>query len=144
MESQCKLEANGNVGRARIEDNEYQFFADPDTNPEFYDHTSEPVKVQFLGEDWEKGPWILPTRFGPNVKAEKHSHNYDTVYYILRGSMSFNDGSGWLQAGDLRWVRADFEYGPEEAGPEGCDFLLVSQGPINVQWADAETYTHAG
>jgi len=140
MESQAKLEAGGMVGRSRIDDNEWQFFVDPQEQPEFFAHMSEPVKVQFLGENWEKGPWIVPNRFGPNVKAEKHAHNYDTVYYILKGSMTFNDGSGWYEVGDLRWVRAGLEYGPEEAGPDGCDFLLISYGPINVQWAEGKTY----
>lgn len=54
--------------------------------------------------------------------------------------MSFNDGSGWYSEGDLRWVRAGVTYGPEEAGPEGCEFLLISYGPINIQWADGDTY----
>ena len=34
----------------------------------------------------------------------------------------------------LRWISADQEYGPEEAGPDGCEFLLVSYGPMDVQW----------
>lgn len=134
MRSQVQVE-NG-VGRSRIEDNEWELFVDPDEHPEFFEHTTEPVLVQFLGESWENGPWVVPNRFGPNVRADRHAHDYDTVYYILRGSMTFNDPSGWYREGDLRWVRAGVEYGPEEAGPEGCDFLLISYGPHNVQWAD--------
>ena len=141
MDNQCQLEANGQVGRSRIADNEWQYLEDPKEHPEFFAHMTEPVKIQFLGENWEKGPWILPNRFGPNVKADKHAHNHDTVYYILSGSMTFNDGSGWYKEGDLRWVRANVEYGPEEAGPDGCDFLLISQGPIDIQWVGAETHT---
>lgn len=48
--------------------------------------------------------------------------------------MTFNDGSGWYYPGDLRWISADHEYGPEESGPDGCEFLLVSYGPMDVQW----------
>lgn len=124
----------GNVGRARIEDGEWELFVDDVSEEEFFSHMSEKAFVQFLGESWEKGPWIVPNRFPPNCKAETHAHNYDTVYYILKGSMTFNDGSGWYQVGDLRWVRAGTYYGPEEAGPDGCEFLLISQGPISIMW----------
>lgn len=140
MKSQAKIEAGGMVGRSRIEDNDWHYMADPKENPEFFEHMTEPIKIQFLGESWEKGPWIIPNRMPPNSKADAHAHNHDTIYYILEGSMSFNDGSGWYHKGDLRWVRSGLSYGPEEAGPEGCDFLLISAGPINVQWEGAETF----
>lgn len=128
------------VGRSRIDDNTWEYFADPDESPEFFDHMSKKIEVQFLGESWEKGPWIVPNRFPPGCQADNHAHNFDTIYYILKGSMTFNDGSGWFEAGDLRWVRAGHVYGPEEAGPDGCEFLLISAGPINVEWEHAETY----
>jgi mannose-6-phosphate isomerase-like protein (cupin superfamily) len=138
MKSQARVE-NG-VGRSRVEDNEWETFADP-ADDQFYGHMENGIiETQFLGESWEKGPWIVPNRFPPNCRADKHSHNHDTVYLVTKGTMSFNDGSGWYRAGDVRWVRAGVEYGPEEAGPEGCEFILISYGPINVQWADAETY----
>jgi len=133
------LVENG-VGRSRIEDNEWQFFANPETDPGFFSHMSEPIPVQFLGESWEKGPWIVPNRFPPNCKADAHAHNYDTIYYIIKGTMTFNDGSGWYREGDLRWARANVMYGPEEAGPDGCTFLLISAGPMDVQWKDSDTH----
>jgi hypothetical protein len=43
-------------------------------------------------------------------------------------------GRAGAARGDLRWISADQEYGPEESGPEGCEFLLVSYGPMDVQW----------
>ena len=138
MTPQVKVE-NG-VGRSRIDDNEWQYFADPEKQPEFFTHMSQPIPVQFLGESWEKGPWIVPNKFPPNTKADAHAHNFDTIYYIIEGTMTFNDGSGWYRKGDLRWARAGVMYGPEEAGPEGCTFLLVSGGPMNVQWRDADTH----
>jgi redox-sensitive bicupin YhaK (pirin superfamily) len=140
MRSQAQIEANGAVGRSRIEDNEWETFVDPAESPEFFDHMSRVIETQFLGESWEKGPWIVPNRFPPNTKAAKHSHNHDTVYYITKGTMSFNDGSGWYAPGDLRWVRKGTVYGPEEAGPEGVEFLLISQGPIDIEWTDGPTY----
>lgn len=138
MKSQAVV--TDNVGRSRIEDNEWELFVDEEADAGFFDHMSDKVEVQFLGESWERGPWIVPNRFPPNCKAGDHAHNFDTVYYILKGTMSFNDGSGWYSEGDLRWVRAGVTYGPEEAGPEGCEFLLISYGPINIQWADGDTY----
>jgi mannose-6-phosphate isomerase-like protein (cupin superfamily) len=140
MKPQVQLEADGKVGRSRIDDNEWEFFIDPEANPEWASHMTTPVKTQFLGESWEKGPWIVPNRFEPNVKADPHSHGYDTIYYILSGTMSFNDGSGWYEAGDLRWVRAGLEYGPEESGPDGCDFLLISYGPVVTEWQGGDTH----
>jgi redox-sensitive bicupin YhaK (pirin superfamily) len=138
VKSQAKVE-NG-VARSRIEDNDWELFVDEDQEAGFFDHMSDKVQVQFLGEDWESGPWIVPNRFPPNCKAAKHAHNFDTIYYILKGTMSFNDGSGWYSAGDLRWVRKGTTYGPEEAGPDGCEFLLVSYGPINIEWEGGDTY----
>ena len=139
MESQAKV--SGGIGRSRIDDNEWTLFADPGTDPAFFAHMSVPIPVQFLGESWEKGPWIVPNKFPPNARADAHAQNFDTIYYIIKGSMTFNDGSGWYREGDLRWARANVEYGPEEAGPDGCTFLLVSAGPMNIQWAGAETHS---
>lgn len=138
---QSQAEISDGIGRARIADGEWGLFAGLETDSEFFEHMSDRIEVQFLGEDWETGPWILPNRFPPHCKADIHAHNHDTVYYVIQGTMTFNDGSGWYSPGDLRWVRAGTEYGPEEAGSEGCTFLLVSNGPIDIQWKDSETYT---
>jgi hypothetical protein len=126
----------GTVAKANINDGEWGTFVDPEENPEFFEHMTETIKVKFMGESWEKGPWIVPNHFPPNVKAGTHSHNFDTVYVITKGSLNFNDGLGWLVPGDVRWVRAGTIYGPEEAGPDGCEFILISQGPIEVIWED--------
>lgn len=80
MKPQVHIE-NG-IGRNRIEDNKWELFADPEQSPELFDH-SHGEYVQFLGESWETGPWIVPNRFGPGVKSDRHSHNYDTIYYVL-------------------------------------------------------------
>ena len=53
---------------------------------------------------------------------------------------NFNDGTGWYERGDVRWVRANHTYGPEESGPDGCEFILISMGPIDVQWESGDTY----
>jgi hypothetical protein len=131
---------NGTVAKANIADGEWGTFVDPEEHPEFFEHMTEIIKVKFMGEDWEKGPWIVPNQFPPNVKAGVHSHNFDTVYVITKGSLNFNDGLGWLVTGDVRWVRAGTWYGPEEAGPEGCEFILISQGPIEVAWEGGQVF----
>lgn len=138
MESTAKI--IGNVGRGRIEDGEWTTFVDPEEDPTFFEHMSDVVEVKFMGESWETGPWIVPNKFPPNCSAAVHSHNHDTIYVITKGSMTFNDDSGWYEEGDIRWVRADTTYGPEESGPEGCEFLLISYGPIDVQWEGSSTH----
>jgi hypothetical protein len=130
----------GPVAKASISDGEWDTFVNPEESPEFFDHMTEQIKVKFMGESWETGPWIVANLFPPNVKAGEHSHNFDTVYVITKGTLNFNDGLGWLSVGDVRWVRAGTTYGPEEAGPEGCEFILISQGPIEVAWKDGEVF----
>lgn len=144
MRTQHQPIMGGVGGRSRIADNEWHHLADPAENPEFFEHMTEPVQVQFLGKNWEEGPWIMPNKFGPGVKADRHAHNHATIYYITKGSMTFNDGSGWYHEGDLRWIEAFNEYGPEEAGPEGVEFLLVSAGPIDVLWEDGDHHIVKG
>ena len=130
MESIAKY--NDWRGKASLDDGEWTTFVDPKTSPDFFKHMTDIVKVKFMGENWEKGPWIVPNKFPPNTKADVHSHAADTIYIIMRGSMTFNDGTGWYKKGDVRWVRADHMYGPEESGEEGCEFILISMGPIDV------------
>jgi len=127
-------------GKANLDDGEWTTFVDPNESPEFFEHMSDVVKVKFMGDTWETGPWIIPNKFPPNTSAERHAHGADTVYVIMRGSMTFNDGTGWYEQGDVRWVRANHVYGPEESGPDGCEFLLISMGPIDVQWETGDTY----
>ncbi|GEL21590.1 hypothetical protein PSU4_05440 [Pseudonocardia sulfidoxydans NBRC 16205] len=144
MRSQFQPIMGGVGGRSRIDDNEWHYLADPDENPEFFEHMTEPVQIQFLGKNWDEGPWIMPNKFPPNAKADRHAHNHATIYYITKGSMTFNDGSGWYHPGDLRWIEPYNEYGPEEAGPDGVEFLLISAGPIDVQWEGGDTHIVKG
>ena len=122
------------IGRARPGDGPWE---DPYVDdPEMAKHTQGGGGMQFHGESWETGPWILSLKFEPDTKADAHVHDYDTVYYIRKGRFTFNDGSGWYGPGDLRWVRAGTMYGPEEAGPEGAEVLLVANGPITTVFDD--------
>jgi hypothetical protein len=38
------------------------------------------------------------------------------------------DGESTYHAGDVRRVNGGFAYGAETAGPEGCEFYVVSLG----------------
>ena len=130
MKAQSKVQ--GGVGHSRISENEWEHYAGPEADM--------PARVQFLGESWEDGPWVIAHRLGPNASFGRHAHEYDTIYYVQRGSITFSDNGGgeddWFGPGDVRWVRGGVEYGPEIAGPDGCDFLLVAYGPHNVQFPD--------
>jgi quercetin dioxygenase-like cupin family protein len=66
-------------------------------------------------------------RLPPNYRGAQHSHPTDTVYIIRQGQFLV-DGEGTYEVGDIRWVKAGTPYGPEGAGPEGCEVLLVGAG----------------
>jgi hypothetical protein len=95
---------------------------------------TQPVQPLF-----SDGPYLLRTRFAPDFVAGEHWHDYDTVYFILDGAMQFGPREPWYHRGDLRWVKGGHAYGPEQPGPEGVEFLLLScGGPISLHWADLE------
>jgi hypothetical protein len=87
-------------------------------------------------------PSLLRVRFEPDDSIGEHWHDFDAVYFITRGSLRFGD-EGWLQAGDLRWVRGGHSQGPEQSGPDGAEFLLLScGGPAVLHWTDLEPAPH--
>jgi quercetin dioxygenase-like cupin family protein len=80
-----------------------------------------------------QSPFIAQVRFGPGGTAQPHSHHYPTVYVVQRGS--FFVGERWLAPGDVFWVAAGEVYGPEGAGPEGGEVLIISiGGPLGTDW----------
>jgi hypothetical protein len=99
-----------------------------------------------LGDGVEDGPWIVQIRFEPNAVVPVHWHKCDTVYLIHEGSMSFGpDAAGndkMYRAGDIRWVRAGYYYGPETAGPDGCTFTLI--GSAGDLWPSYDVETSNG
>lgn len=95
------------------------------------------VYNRFMGEDGEQGPWIVQVRMAPNARGTAHWHQVDTVYVVTRGSLSF--GADFCHAGELRWCRAGYFYGPETAGPEGCEFYLIASGPELQPQRDGST-----
>lgn len=115
-------------GRVNIDDPEWMDFPDPAGRP------TQPVKILSDGD-----PYILRSRFSPDYIAGEHWHDFDTVYFIIGGSMEFGPQEPFYETGDVRWVKGGRSYGPEKPGPEGVDFILISiGGPVNLRWADRE------
>jgi hypothetical protein len=106
----------------------------------FHDPAGRPtLPVQPLLND---DPFLLNTRFKPDDIIGEHWHDFGTLYFITAGTMRFGD-EGWFRVGDIRWVRGGHSYGPEEPGPDGVEFLLLScGGPVALHWADLERAPH--
>jgi hypothetical protein len=80
---------------------------------------------------------VMTFRFPPGYVGVVHSHPYDTVYVVRRGTFLV-DGEGTFEVGDLRWVKGGTTYGPERAGPEGCEVLLITKGTFPPSNGPAE------
>ena len=74
-------------------------------------------------------PAVLRVRWAPNCSIPFHYHPTGALYFVLYGAMYFagdlrpdvDDAPGTLDdaplaAGDVRWVRPGFAYGPEYNG----------------------------
>ena len=106
---------------------DWEQFHDPHGRP------TTPVKV--LKDD---DPYTLEVDFPGDFYAGDHWHPGDTIYIITDGMMRIGS-EGNFKPGDIRWVRAGHVYGPEEAGPDGVTFFLISLGgPLDLNWADIE------
>jgi hypothetical protein len=79
---------------------------------------------------------VLIFTLPPNYVGRRHSHPTDTVYVIRRGEFIVA-GEGTFHVGDIRWVKAGTAYGPEGAGPEGCDVMLIGAGKFPLPTNDA-------
>ena len=75
----------------------------------------------------ETGPWLLHVRLEAGTSIPAHWHTSDTIYVITAGELSVGD-EGAYRVGDVRWVRAGTFYGPEVAGADGCELLVISSG----------------
>ena len=80
--------------------------------------------------DPESGNRVMHVRSEAGRKAKAHWHLSDTVYIVTQGEFLV-EGEAPYHAGDLRWVRGGFAYGPEQSGPEGCEYLFFSLGPYD-------------
>ncbi len=82
--------------------------------------------------DPDTGHTFMLTRFAPNYRAPSHWHPSDTIYIVTRGEFGV-EGEGVYRPGDVRWVRGGTAYGSETAGPDGCEFYIVSMGEFDVK-----------
>lgn len=106
-------------------DVEWEMFHDPHERP------TSPVRM--LKTD---APALLEVDFPPNFYAGLHWHPFDTLYFVAEGEMRIGDEGNFIP-GDVRWVKAGYPYGPEEAGPDGVRFFLISLGDeVGLNWAD--------
>ena len=80
--------------------------------------------------DPASGNRVMQVRSAPGSRAPAHWHLSDTVYVVTKGEFVV-EGEPPYRAGDLRWVRGGFAYGPESCGPEGCEYLFFSLGPYD-------------
>ena len=81
---------------------------------------------------------VLIFTFPPNYVGKVHSHPADTVYVIRRGEFIV-EGEGTFKVGDIRWVKSGTAYGPESAGPEGCEVMLIGAGKFPLPTQEAAT-----
>ena len=108
--------------------------------------TRDGVSVKPLGESSDAGPPVMQVRFEPNYVEPPHWHKVDTLYVITAGELSVG-AEGVYRVGDVRWVRAGTYYGPEEAGPDGCEFLLAGMSEASLDDSlsyDASTAARTG
>ena len=78
---------------------------------------------------------VLNFTLPPNFVGKIHWHPADTVYVVRRGQFTV-EGEGTYEVGDLRWVKAGTVYGPEGAGPEGCEVMLMAAGSFPLPTYD--------
>ena len=72
---------------------------------------------------------VLTFELPPNYVGKVHWHPADTVYVVRRGQFTV-EGEGTYEVGDIRWVKAGTAYGPEGAGPEGCEVHADRRGLV--------------
>jgi hypothetical protein len=88
--------------------------------------SASPITLRPLtGEDCDVT--VLIFELPPDHRGRVHWHPTDTVYVVRRGQFIV-DGEGAYEVGDVRWVKAGTVYGPETAGPEGCEVMLIGAG----------------
>lgn len=85
-----------------------------------------------LNMNWnaESGtPAVLRVLWEPNKAIPYHYHATGAMYFILYGEMFFMlDQEGYdpmFQAGDMRWVRPGFPYGPEYNGDAAMEITVL-------------------
>lgn len=90
-----------------------------------------------LGQDGV--PFALLVEDPPNHTRAVHHHHGDVLYLYVRGEHTV-EGEATYVAGDVRWVRAGYRYGPETTGPDGGSWWVLSTAsPLPVEEAPPMT-----
>lgn len=77
-------------------------------------------------------PFVMHVEDPPHKTRPRHYHHADVVYLYTKGEHHI-EGEGVYRAGDVRWTRAGYAYGPETTGPEGGAWWVITYGdPIPV------------
>lgn len=89
------------------------------------------VAIKYLVRPEEGGtgsdrPLVYVVRFPPGLVSEDHWHTEGELFYILKGQARV--GGKDLYPGDMVYMDAKVVYGPEAAGPEGAEVLVVRRG----------------
>lgn len=88
----------------------------------------------------EGRPYVFMVEDPPNKTRPKHYHHADVLYVYIKGEHHI-EGEATYKAGDLRWTRAGYAYGPETTGPEGGAWWVISYSdpiPVNVEDDDGQ------
>jgi hypothetical protein len=116
----------------------------PSLGPQQVIHIDDAQPATFTSPDGAKAIGLTPLTsdecdlcvtiftLPPNYRGLRHSHPSDTVYVIRRGQFLV-EGEGTYEVGDIRWVKAGTFYGPEGAGPDGCEVMLVGTGAFPLR-----------
>ncbi len=78
-----------------------------------------------MDEDDTGSPLVVLSRFEPGVVVEPHTHATNYFEYVVSGEQTV--GKTTFRAGDVRFAKAGFGYGPIVIGPEGCTVGSVFQ-----------------
>jgi hypothetical protein len=70
-----------------------------------------------------EGPFVIALEYAPNLKLPPHWHLYGHVEIVLKGTLYV--GGRAEPPGTIRYVPANFTYGPLETRDEPCHVVEV-------------------
>ena len=101
-----------------------------------YDHDFE---LKLLHEDPRSGAEHYVVRYPPELKALPHRHSAAHTIIVLKGRLAVNDTEVGPGAYCHFPARELMFHGP--AGDEGCSFIIIFDGPFDVEVATGDLGT---
>jgi hypothetical protein len=92
------------------------------------------VRVKWLVHPENGRLAVELVQFPPNFEWPNHSHTAPELTVFLKGSAWFN--GELCEPGTMAFVDEGVFYGPEKAGPEGCEFLIVRPHAATMTFDD--------